>query len=231
MTVEMKIVCLANSFRPGGSCVAGIEVRIDKAGNWVFGDWVRPVSHRPTRAINKYEQTCDDNKEPSLLDVVKITCDEHLPMGHQTENWLISEGVRWKKASKMTSRELARAISSQKPPPWIRLENTSKGRNDISPEEIVKNFKSSLSLVQPSVAEVSVIRNSYNNKNEVWVEFDWNKVEQKLKLTDPLQFAHFTKKGKGPHRLDDPIMCISLTGLWKMGGRKVSSKLVAGLII
>ena len=73
------------TFRPGGNCVAGIEYEND-----VFGQWVRPVSHRCDHAISDLEATCTNGSRCQILDVVEINVDRHAPIGHQTENWLIT---------------------------------------------------------------------------------------------------------------------------------------------
>ena len=51
MAYEKEIVCLANSRKTAGRCVAGIE-RV--AGEW--RGWVRPVSARRTEEISAEER-------------------------------------------------------------------------------------------------------------------------------------------------------------------------------
>ena len=58
MSYDKTILCLANSRRPGGRCVAGKE----KINNQ-FGGWVRPVSNRPTEEISQKEGRYKDGSD------------------------------------------------------------------------------------------------------------------------------------------------------------------------
>src|SRR5260370_37145350 len=101
---EITILCLANSRRPGGSCIAGKEFRGGKAGSWV-----RPISNRNTHEISALEQRCTDGKALNLLDVVSIPTVEPRPIGHQTENRLIQTGKPWERKSQATWEQIVAA--------------------------------------------------------------------------------------------------------------------------
>ena len=58
----MRIICLANSYRHNGRCIAGINEA---------SRWVRPVSSSQKRAIGK-ETRIIDGSEPLILDVLEI---------------------------------------------------------------------------------------------------------------------------------------------------------------
>jgi hypothetical protein len=84
------IVCLANSYKTGGICVAGKE----KLGNGAFGHWIRPVSDRPGAELSRTECANSNYGAPKLLDVIAVPLLKPVPHGHQIENhWSIPPGV------------------------------------------------------------------------------------------------------------------------------------------
>ena len=218
------IVCLANSFRPGGSCVAGIEI-----DDGQFQSWVRPISHRQNQAISDQEKTYADGTRLAMLDVVEISFDAHQPEHHQTENWLISEGVDWKKVGDATPDQMTGAIIPANTPLWRPTQSTYTGRNDQVSGEVAQSFDWSLALIQPETANVDVSFNPFSDNKEVWVSFMWAGTPHKIKLTDPIQFARFNTEVHDSHDLENPLLCISLAHVWAQ--HNTASKLVAGLIL
>jgi len=75
------IVCLANSRKPHGRCIAGREVL--KNG---YGGWIRPVSARSSAEISLEELRYENGREPQILDVITIPMIAAAPRVHQTEN-------------------------------------------------------------------------------------------------------------------------------------------------
>lgn len=224
---KKKILCLADSFRPGGSCVAGIEI-LDTGE---FGSWIRPVSQRPSKAINDLEKTCTDGSRISLLDVVEIDFSHHTPVQHQTENWQINGTVRWEKIEQVEIASLTPAIRSSNRPLWTPARSSYSGHNDLIAATDISDFSSSLALIKPARARVDVSRNDFNNKVEVWISFSWANVQHKIKLTDPVQFAKFSPSVdnlQSSYVIDEPILAISLAEVFEQNG--TASKLVAGMI-
>jgi hypothetical protein len=86
------IICLANSRKITGRCVAGKEVTGSK-----IGAWIRPVSVRPTGELSEEDRRFQDGKDPRLLDVIRIPMTEPQPDGFQTENHLIDDRYYWTK--------------------------------------------------------------------------------------------------------------------------------------
>jgi hypothetical protein len=94
-----KIVCLANSDRPGGRCIAGIDIDT--------GRWVRPVSRLEHMAITKSMRMVN-GREPALLEVLDIPLDDSGPDGGcQPENRHLKPGA-WKKVGQWSPRNLRR---------------------------------------------------------------------------------------------------------------------------
>lgn len=221
--VSKTIVCLANSFRPGGSCVAGMEI-----ANGQFVSWVRPISNRQNQAISDHEKTYDDGTSLAMLDLVEIHFDAHQPEHHQTENWLITNGVRWRKVGQATPDQMAGAVLPANTPLWRPAQSTYTGRHDQVSGEVAHAFDWSLALIQPEAANVDVSFNPFSGNNEVWVSFSWAGTPHKIKLTDPVQFARFNTGVGDNHELENPLLSISLAHVW--ADHNTASKLVAGLI-
>jgi hypothetical protein len=81
------ILCLANSKKLSGRCVAGL--RIDGGG------WLRPVSKLPNGVLNVGHYFLDKGKDATLLDVIQVGLKRPKPDMHQPENWLMDDTV-WK---------------------------------------------------------------------------------------------------------------------------------------
>ena len=84
MPVVKRILCLANSKKMSGRCVAGREV-LDTGP----GPWIRPVSDRPTKEVSKKERQYQDGSDPRVLDIIDVPLIRHQPDACQTENWLL----------------------------------------------------------------------------------------------------------------------------------------------
>ena len=88
MTYSKTIICLANSKKTGGRCVAGKAVVDDG-----FGPWIRPISSRPTQELAPQERKYANGQDPDLLDIIEIKFVEPRPQTYQSENHLISTGT------------------------------------------------------------------------------------------------------------------------------------------
>jgi hypothetical protein len=103
MAYTKRIVCLANSFKIGGSCIAGREV----LGKGTYGGWIPPVSDRPTAEVWASECQYADNTVPKLLDIIDVPLSHAVPHNHQTENHVLAK-KQWTKVGVL---------------PWDELEN------------------------------------------------------------------------------------------------------------
>jgi len=87
-----RIVCLANSRKPDGRCVAG---KLYAQGK--FGAWLRPISIRDGEELSQQERQISKGIEPALLDVLEFTISKHKPSAHQPENYTINSQHKFKK--------------------------------------------------------------------------------------------------------------------------------------
>jgi hypothetical protein len=94
VTTIKTLVCLANSRKLSGRCVAGI----------VYGGqgvWIRPVSARPDGEVSEREQQYKDGSYPRVLDIVSVPLLRHQPDSFQSENWLLDPWQRWEKIGRI----------------------------------------------------------------------------------------------------------------------------------
>jgi len=74
VSVVKRMVCLANSRKLNGRCVAGIEL---SAGKRV--GWIRPVSAREHEEVSEYERQYEDGSDPQLFDIMDVPMIEPSP--------------------------------------------------------------------------------------------------------------------------------------------------------
>jgi hypothetical protein len=82
-----ELICLANSYKRGGRCVAGLAT--DGSG------WLRAVSPTPDGTLQMDDLLLDDGTEPALLDVIQVGFQAPRPALHQPENHVI-DGQPWR---------------------------------------------------------------------------------------------------------------------------------------
>lgn len=142
MPIVKRLLCLANSRKLNGRCVAGIEL----AGNQRVG-WIRPVSAREHEEVSEYERQYEDGSDPGVLDVMNVPLIEPRPKGYQQENWLLDPDQYWQKVTRIPwtdLRRLADPVTSL----WINGDSTYNGLNDRVPLAQAMGLTSSLRLVR-----------------------------------------------------------------------------------
>ncbi|MFC7612603.1 hypothetical protein ACFQV2_01980 [Actinokineospora soli] len=200
-----RFVCLANSRKHSGRCVAGIELGT--------GRWVRPISDRAGRELSILERRCPDGTEPALLDVIDVPVVGHQPDGVHRENWLIETGAPWRRPGRMAWGG-ARTFSRDAGPLWANGHQTSGGVNDVVPADELDVAGGTLRLVHVDAVTVEVARAPYranDRRPTVRVRFEHAGDEYAFKLTDPLQETRFREAGIGSHVLGESLLTVSLS--------------------
>jgi len=145
-----RIVCLANSRKPNGRCVAGKALEGRAAGQWI-----RPVSDRKDGEVSECERQHEDGSDPQVLDVIDVPLIQSRPVGHQSENWLLDARHYWKKAGRLAAIELRRCIDPVGPL-WIDGHNTWNGSNDKVPTTLLAQVDTSLRLIHVAALTLAV---------------------------------------------------------------------------
>lgn len=204
---EKRIICLANSRKLNGRCVAGIELLNDAAGNWI-----RPVSGTEHGEVSEADRRYEEGDDPALLDIIDIEFKEPCPEDHQQENWLINDKYYWEKVGTATLGDLD-ALVAPNEPLWGFGDSTYNGRNDrISPADAADSGYS-LRLIRPPEVLIKVFKPGAafgNAKRRVQGRFEWGGRRYWLWVTDPIIEQRYLAVPDGEHQLGPCFLTISI---------------------
>jgi len=222
-----RIVCLANSRKPDGRCVAG---KLYAQGK--FGAWLRPISIREGEELSEQERHTSKGVDPALLDILEFTISKHKPSAHQPENFIINPQHKFKQVGRISPEELLKVID--KPTNlWIMgYQSKTFGKNDLVPPTRISEVSNSLYLINPHSFTIQVVQGTYSL--QVRGHFTYLGAEYNLRVTDPIVEERFIPKGVGEYKIEDVLLTISLAEKLFMVASNPSSsgyyKLIAGVI-
>lgn len=214
------IICLANSRKFNGRCIAG-----KRAGD---GSWLRPVTMRPGHEINDYISHYADGSGVQVLDVVEFTGIKAFPSGHQTENMLVPEGRRWKKQGEARWKDVLDLVDPAADL-WVDGYSSKYNHNNRIPEHRLDDQGGSLRLIalDKMVLHVGPKAPEYNDfKTAVRASFCYGGKHYHMDVTDPEYEQACREEGNGEYIVDSPIVCVSLTAPYE----SYAYKLVASII-
>lgn len=207
-----RIICLANSTRPGGRCIAGIDIDTEK--------WVRPVSRYNNRAIT-WDMRNIEGEEPEILDVIEIPLEDHGPdEGCQPENRLVKPG-KW------------RIVDQKRPRQMLKYCDDDSTILHSGTDSVLATFFEN--LPRKKWKSLQLIRNKnvsfhldYLGKRRAFFR-DGKRQYLELAVKDPV---FLNKLVKEEDVSSDCIMTISLAGPWapSITEPKRCYKLVAGVV-
>lgn len=208
-----RIVCLANSYKNGGRCLAGIEVEI--IGNKVSvvtnnGNprWIRPVGSDSSVGIPECEV---ERFKP--MDILEVDVVSAVPTGAHSENVLYNTIKKVSRISK-TNDNLT--------PLCDRTHSLIFGnRGKAVPAERFDQIGYSLMLIKPDNPHFSITEN-FNGRPQYRVSFDYRDNNYDLVITD-VDFLNSPLVGD--HSSKDFYFTISL-GVCRDGWH---TKLVSGV--
>lgn len=206
-TYVKKVVCLANSRKLNGRCVAGKEI----ASNRVQG-WVRPVSGRPSGELELTERWYGQMPEVAVGDIFLISLCGHKPHAYQPENELIDTKKYLGYQGKATMEQLGQCIDRFTGPLWINGPSTRYGVHDYILEAEAPSLGSSLKFIEVSDLSITVEEEwpGYGNPRSARGHFSINGHKYALKITDPLVEAEFLKQADGNYSVGHALLCVSL---------------------
>jgi hypothetical protein len=219
------IICLANSRKMAGRCVAGKEM----VGRGI-GGWIRPVSARAAGELSEDDRRFENGQDPGILDVIRVPMIEPRPHGYQSENHLIDERYYWAKEGKATWSDVVAALDPIQGPLWDNYSSSYYGLHDRVEESTAAKLNSSLLLIRvlDLTIEVEVEGAEFGNaKRKVRGRFSLNGSRYRLSITDPMIERKYLAGTSGEFMVEQAVLCISLGEPYE----GYAYKLIAGVIL
>jgi hypothetical protein len=208
-----RLICLANSWRPGGRCIAGID--------GASGEWIRPVPFRGG-AIPE-DRTWLDNRCIAPLDIIEVPLEApSLDTRFQRENCRV-RNWHWRLVGRAAAADVLKFCVTAGPV----LHSASKVVEPSLLERLPPQKWASLELVHAK----GVIFQRDPNKDHRWqARFSMGPREPAycITLTDPEATMRLNAGGQ---LKPECLLTVSLTEPIEMPGRpKLCYKLVAAVI-
>jgi hypothetical protein len=198
------MICLANSNKLGGRCIAGKWLESGKPGAWV-----RPVSGRPGGSLYFSDYRLDGAvREPRLLDILDIGFDHPVSEPHQPENFLIAQQP-WLKSGTWPVQRLGELGDSVELL-WEGGHHGRHGQNDRVPlTSLPATLERSLCLVRPKDLKMYVSEEW--GKQKVRARFSTSRGSYILMVTDPVAIYRCKAASGGAIELgSDACLTVSL---------------------
>lgn len=207
MAISKRIVCLANSRKLQGRCIAGRELL---GGNPAA--WIRPVSDRPHEEVSEDEWQYEDGSDPRVLDIIDVPLREPRPKGYQQENWLLDPNEYWVKAGRFPSTDLER-FADKGGTLWLNGYHTYNGQNDRIPLDKTATVESSLKLVHVDAIQLRAFKPGEafgSPKRRVQGQFQFSGKDYALWVTDPIIERAYLSREDGEYAIGESYLTISL---------------------
>lgn len=223
-TYTKTILCLANSRKTSGRCIAGRELV-----NGKLGSWIRPVSARENAELSEEDRRFQNGRDPRVLDIIGIPLLEAKPHAFQIENHLIDARYYWSYEGSATWDQVLAAIDGTGRPLWSNESSSYNGLHDRVPETEAVPKEGSLRLISVRDLTVNVVIEGAefgNGKRKVRGRFTHGGVQHYLSITDPVLERQYLAGENGVFQVGPAVLCISLSEPYQ----GFTYKLIAGVI-
>ena len=214
-----EVICLANSWKHGGRCVAGL--RLDGGG------WVRPVSREPEGVLQPWHYTLATGGEAALGDILRMRLTQPLPDPHHPENWLIDYGL-WDLVARPLP-PLAREVLWHSLTPGPDLLGDCEDRIAYAALE-KRPAPTSLALVHPEGLSWQIRQHPASGKRQTRAVFCLGGAGYNLPVTDPVRLKSLASCPVGcyPEYGTQTLLTVSLSEPFARDG--FCYKLVAAVL-
>jgi hypothetical protein len=210
--MDKKFICLANSRKVSGRCIAGKELT-----SGVCGDWIRPISERNSHEISEIDRRYQDGNTAQVFDIIGVRLKGKSDHPAQKENYTIDDGYYWSKEGSYTDPLdlLLDAPHSL----WQAGNSSYNGTNDRIPTTSITVAGSSLYFIRPQNLEIVVRVEGAefgNSKKKVRAAFSYGGDNYLISVTDPEVERIYLAKGDGRYRPNGQCyITVSLGEAWE----------------
>lgn len=207
MAISKRIVCLANSRKLQGRCIAGREIVEGEPG-----PWIRPVSDRLHEEVSERERQYEDGSDPRVLDIIDVPLREPRPKGYQQENWVLDPTQDWIRVGGCSWADLEPFMDNSGTL-WLNGYHTYNGQNDKIPLELATTMDRSLCLIHVDKMQLSVFKPGEafgDPKRRVQARFRFTGSDYWLWVTDPIVERAYLAREDGDYRAGESYLTISL---------------------
>ena len=183
---EFEVICLANSRKRSGRCIAGL--RTDGQG------WLRPVGWTKDGGLTPNNYWLDDNSEPQLLDVIRFQCARPHPKPHHPEDWILAPAT-WRLMRRPASAD-ALALLRDGLTPGPELFGDTRNRIPAARFSL-RSAASSLALIAPE--NLRWLVGESNGRRNATAQFSLCGAAYALRLTDPVYEQRLERLAPGAH--------------------------------
>jgi hypothetical protein len=216
--MPVRFVCLANSYKEGGRCIAGIV--IDNNDKPVFEKgrrkWVRPICHTPHGEVPA--QLVPHIK---ILDIIEIEVTGYTEeKSYQSENVFFNEG-----SIRVTGAYPVHKLDALCEDKKYVFGTRYPSVND----EVISELNYSLLFIRTSQFEV--IEKTFEDspgKIKIRLVFSYNEIRYDFSVTDPVFIHQYQKNQEFLENFTQLYLTLSLGVKWPATNRYY--KLVAGVI-
>lgn len=201
-----RLVCLADSRKYSGWCVAGKEI-IDGR----VGCWIRPVSGEATGELSLADITMANGGVPKLLDIIEVPLGGSSPHTYQVENHLVCRGP-WVCHGTMPFEEVRRSCD-EVDRLWINGYHSRTGQNDRMPFDLAcESLVSSLLFISPEELCICV-EEDLKGLPRVRGAFTYRGEGYRLAVTDPVIETRYISMPLGNYAVEgsQPFLTVSIS--------------------
>jgi hypothetical protein len=170
MANEIELLCLANSRREGGRCIAGIDLK--------SGKWVR-LAKSDGSPFTLDELSYGDGNSPAVLDKIKVRVLKSKASYYHPENWVVDNQFRWEKIDRISINELPR-YSDESATFLFRDKSDRLNAKDIT----INPLSQSLMLVRKESLIFQKWWTMGRRRPQIRAKFTYGRHEYSLAVTD-----------------------------------------------